>query len=82
MFGKSYLGDIFILKLNNLKCSGNLYILRCDGRDICVSVHPYGVVMNMSTTRECNLLPAVFFAKYSLINKQEVIGESKKLSKS
>jgi hypothetical protein len=62
------------VKLNSAaKIQGDAYMLRRDGEEIWVDVHPYGVITKQSNARECNLLPAVFMARYSRENKSEAI---------
>ena len=62
------------VKLNTAaKIQGDAYMLRRDGEEIWVDVHPYGVITKQSNARECNLLPAVFLARYSRENKSEAI---------
>lgn len=61
------------VKLNAARTPGDAYMLRRDGEEIWVDVHPYGAFQEMKTTRECNLLAAVFLARYSRENKTEAI---------
>lgn len=65
------------MKLTNAKVNGyslgEAYMLRRDGLEVWVDVHPYGVINRTDYARECNLLPAVFLAEHSSVNKQEAI---------
>lgn len=61
------------VKLNAARIPGDAYMLRRDGEEIWVDVHPYGAFREMKTTRECNLLAAVFLARYSRENRAEAI---------
>ena len=54
------------VKLNTARTPGDAYMLRRDGEEIWVDVHPYGAFQEMKTTRECNLLAAVFLARYNV----------------
>lgn len=64
-----------MIKLNNsrVKTPGDAYMLRRDGEEIWVDVHPYGVQRRQANARECNLLAAVFLARYSRNNQEEAI---------
>lgn len=62
------------VKLNSAtRTPGVAYMMRRDGEEIWVDVHPYGAFRDMKTTRECNLVAAVFLARYSRENKDEAV---------
>lgn len=62
-----------MIRLNTKKNLGDAYMLRRDGTEIWVDVHPYGVITKHKATRESNLLTAVFLARYSQYNKEAAI---------
>lgn len=62
------------VKLNSAtRTPGDAYMMRRDGEEIWVDVHPYGSFRDLKTTRECNLVAAVFLARYSRENKDEAV---------
>lgn len=61
------------VKLNSTRTLGDAYMMRRDGEEIWVDVHPYGSFRDLKTTRECNLVAAVFLARYSRENREEAV---------